>query len=506
MKRAHIPARKARDKNRIAMAVAHPCIFCLLFAVLIIARAGAQAQNQDGANVVQKDDVSAAVAFTLLVECCLPNGTRMTSGFRTASDQLGVIRHYAQVEGIQVPANMRVDKPETWQPVVAELRRRKYVIADPDKTPHSSDKLIVLDLAGADQSAIEAGCRRAKDKGLAQIERIIREGPRQAVHVELSLTQRGIQELRLRQPVAESGSSSSGDEKKEGMRRLIELHEQANGNPVRQIALDNLMMDFLDPTDLADRSRLQEEVKGHEQELEKIAQNTAKKSLYDQINSAERDDRLEDALKIARDGSGKFDEFKGIASKFEALVKISLAKEIYFARNCEEADRAKEAIAQARQIDSSNPLAPKLEQEIDSWASRCSSARYFWIAFFILAMAGVIIALYFFLRPGRWELKCVDGPRKGEIFDLEGPEILIGAVEGEADVVINDHKRRISRRHCLIWREKRDFYIIDESANGTFVNGLPVSKESGRLLRNKNEISLAGAATLIFQRAAGRRR
>src|SRR5262249_57342077 len=46
-------------------------------------------------------------------------------------------------------------------------------------------------------------------------------------------------------------------------------------------------------------------------------------------------------------------------------------------------------------------------------------------------------------------------------------------------------------------------YIIDESANGTFVNGQPVSKESGQLLRNKNEISLAGAAPLIFQRAAG---
>jgi hypothetical protein len=30
-----------------------------------------------------------------------------------------------------------------------------------------------------------------------------------------------------------------------------------------------------------------------------------------------------------------------------------------------------------------------------------------------------------------------------------------------------------------------------------------VSKQSGQLLRNKNEISLAGAATLIFQRSAG---
>jgi FHA domain len=494
MKMAHKSAMKAS-------------IIVLLFsAAVIIAYAGGepvQDQKQGAENVIQKDNVSVYVAFTLLVDCCLPNGTRWTSGFRTANDQLGVIKHYAQAEGIAFPANMRVDKPETWRPVVAELRRRGYVIADPDKTPHSSADLIVFDLAGANQSAIEAAVRKAEDKGLVKIERIIREGPRQAVHVELSLTQRGMQELRLNQS---GGPAQSNDEKKEGVRRLIELHDQAKDNPARQIALDNLMIDFLDPTDLADRARLQDEIKGHEQELDKIAEDEAKKSLYDQINSAERDDRIEDALKIAQDGSGKFDEFKGLASRFEARMKIGVAKEIFFARNCEESDRAKESLAQARQLDSSNALASRLDREIDSWAARCSSAGYFWIVFFILAVVGAIFVLYFFLRPTHWELKCVDGPHKGEVFELEGPEILIGAVEGEADVVINDHRRLISRRHCLIWREKRDFYIIDESVNGTFVNGQPISKENGQLLRNKNEISLAGAATLIFQRSANRGR
>src|SRR5215475_2217869 len=141
----------------------------------------AKDQKQEGVSVVEKDDAIVYVAFTLLVECCLPNGTRLTSGFRTANDQLAVIRHYAQVEGIPVPANMRVEKPETWRPIVDQLRKRKYIIADPDKTPHSSDDLIVFDLAGPDQNAIEAAVKRARDKGLVEIERIIREGPRQAV-------------------------------------------------------------------------------------------------------------------------------------------------------------------------------------------------------------------------------------------------------------------------------------------------------------------------------------
>jgi hypothetical protein len=463
----------------------------------------AKDQKQEDVSVIEKNNLPVYVAFTLLVECCLPNGTRLTSGFRTANDQLAVIRHFAQVEGIPVPANMRVEKPETWRPILDQLRKRNYIIADPDKTPHSSDGLIVFDLAGPDQNAIEAAVRRAeRDKGLVKIERIIREGPRQAVHVELSLTQRGLQELNLRQGATAPGAPPDND-KKEGLRRLQDLHDQAKDNPARQIALDNLMIDFLDPTDLAARARLQEEIKTHEQELDKIAQDAAKKALYEKINVAERTGGPEEVVKIARQAASQFPEFQGLASKFEAMVKINIAREIFFARNCEEAETARESLAQARQIDSSNQLAARLEKEINSWASQCSSRTYFWIAFAILAVAGALFALYFFLRPGQWELKCVDGPCKGETFSLDGPEILIGAVEGEADIVINDRKRLISRRHCLIWREKRDFYILDESANGTFVNGQPVSKGSGQLLRNKNEISLAGAATLIFQRSAG---
>jgi Caspase domain len=352
-------------------------------------------------NVVEKNNVPVYVAFTLLVECCLPNGTRLTSGFRAAGDQLSVIRHYAQVEGIQVPANMRVEKPESWRPVLAQLRNKGYFIADPDKSPHSSDDLIVFDLTGLKHDAIEAAVRKAeKEKGLVKIERIIREGPTQAVHVEFSLTQRGLQELSL-------GQSDAGpnDDKKESMRRLLDLHDQAKGNPTRQIALDNLMIDILDPTDLSAQGRLQEEIKTHEQELDKIAQDNTKKTILNQINTAERDGDLKKALKITKDGSVQFSEFQGLASRFEALLKIGIAKDIFFARNCEDAEIARENLAQARQLDPSNQLASMLEKEIDSWASRCSSVTYFWIAFALLAMTGLLFGLYFLLRRRYWELK-----------------------------------------------------------------------------------------------------
>jgi hypothetical protein len=189
---------------------------------------------------------------------------------------------------------MRVDKPETWRLTLAKLRERGYIIADPDKTPHSSDDLIVFDLAGADQNAIEAAVRRAeRDKGLVKIERIIREGPRQAVHVELALTQRGLQELNLRRGAsAQEAPPSNSEGKKAGLRNLQDLHDRAKDNPARQIDLDYLMIDFLDPADFADRARLKDEIKTHEQEVDKIKQDGAKKVIYDKINAAERNDQL----------------------------------------------------------------------------------------------------------------------------------------------------------------------------------------------------------------------
>src|SRR5262245_9703789 len=38
----------------------------------------ARDQKQERGGVIEKDDAIVYVAFTLLVECCLPNGTRLT--------------------------------------------------------------------------------------------------------------------------------------------------------------------------------------------------------------------------------------------------------------------------------------------------------------------------------------------------------------------------------------------------------------------------------------------
>jgi pSer/pThr/pTyr-binding forkhead associated (FHA) protein len=68
------------------------------------------------------------------------------------------------------------------------------------------------------------------------------------------------------------------------------------------------------------------------------------------------------------------------------------------------------------------------------------------------------------------QLVHIEGPLKGEIQELTDPEIIIGRhpdcqVRFPKDVVT------LSRKHARIVREGNRFKIIDESTNGTFVNG-----------------------------------
>jgi type VI secretion system protein len=58
------------------------------------------------------------------------------------------------------------------------------------------------------------------------------------------------------------------------------------------------------------------------------------------------------------------------------------------------------------------------------------------------------------------------------------------------DWVLTDAKRVISKQHCFIEPFSGGHRIIDESTNGTRVNGKPVDKNTGQVLRNGDEIEL----------------
>lgn len=73
------------------------------------------------------------------------------------------------------------------------------------------------------------------------------------------------------------------------------------------------------------------------------------------------------------------------------------------------------------------------------------------------------------------QLVHIEGPKKGEIQELSDPEIIIGRhpdcqVQFPKDVVT------LSRRHARILREGNRFKIVDQSTNGTFVNGKQVQE------------------------------
>ncbi len=73
------------------------------------------------------------------------------------------------------------------------------------------------------------------------------------------------------------------------------------------------------------------------------------------------------------------------------------------------------------------------------------------------------------------QLVHIQGPLKGEIQELPDIEISIGR-HPECQVRFPKDLVTISRRHARIVREGNRFKLIDQSTNGTYVNGRPVSE------------------------------
>ncbi len=68
------------------------------------------------------------------------------------------------------------------------------------------------------------------------------------------------------------------------------------------------------------------------------------------------------------------------------------------------------------------------------------------------------------------QLVHIEGPLKGEIQEISGPEISIGR-HPSCQVQFPKDLRIVSRKHAQIVREGNRFKLINQSDNGTFVNG-----------------------------------
>jgi hypothetical protein len=97
------------------------------------------------------------------------------------------------------------------------------------------------------------------------------------------------------------------------------------------------------------------------------------------------------------------------------------------------------------------------------------------------------------------QLEMLEGPSPGETFRLEKDTTTLGALPAEADWVIPDPARRISRRHCEITRSGRHYFLTDCSSNGTEINGKPAPKGEPVLLRKGDRIALAEDVIVRFR-------
>jgi hypothetical protein len=141
----------------------------------------------------------------------------------------------------------------------------------------------------------------------------------------------------------------------------------------------------------------------------------------------------------------------------------------------------------------------RLQAEIDQDRSTVFRDRVEFWGLIGVAVAALLMGLFFYVRRRGRVLEIVQGPQIGQTFTLEKQETAVGALASEVDWAIEDPLRKISRRHCDVVRQGRHYFLVDLSLNGTFLNGRPLQKGQPALLKRGDHIGLGGEVTLLFR-------
>jgi hypothetical protein len=110
-----------------------------------------------------------------------------------------------------------------------------------------------------------------------------------------------------------------------------------------------------------------------------------------------------------------------------------------------------------------------------------------------------IVALVFYLLKKERMLEIVHGPQAGDRFKLQKDKELVSIGALGVDWVIADPLRKISRHHCDVVRAKRRYFLVDQSSNGTLVNGQLVERGQPILLKRGDRIGLSDEVTVVFR-------
>ena len=79
---------------------------------------------------------------------------------------------------------------------------------------------------------------------------------------------------------------------------------------------------------------------------------------------------------------------------------------------------------------------------------------------------------------------------------VETGALVIGRSD-DADWVLADPERIVSKRHCRIERQAGGFLLTDMSTNGVLVNGVPLGREASRTLVDKDVLTLGDAIIAV---------
>jgi len=488
-----------------------------------------------------KENYIRLLSYTMLQEY-LPPGARFTSGYRSPQQQLNLILRMARARGIPTQPNATVDDENSWAGALAGLRSRGVMINAPKTTPHGSDEA-VFDLAGADLDAIQKGLNRAKESGWV-FNQILVERQNNAVHVSVkSLSPKAL--IALGKYKSSQGATPTNQgtgtppSPPESDQRLITLQQlqsrhDSEPDPAKKIDYDRSRKNILDPAADSEKIRaLDEEIKLHQQEARQLAGESLVREAVARVSEALRDDRYEDAEREAQSFAKKYPKLRQAQSMLKQVRMrrlISEAQDALYASDkpgCSECQKADELINEALKLYPNHEGALSIKDEVTACLEPCTSKTVIVVVIlgiltFVLAASG--IGFFFLSRSGAspvtegfkapawitekvrgshgWMLEGIEGAGKGQTFALNKEKIVVGSQgppDGTADIVICDAQRKISRQHCLIMHNGKQFYLLDESTNGTKINGHELQRGVVAEFRSGDQITLADVAVLLLR-------
>lgn len=470
------------------------------------------------------------LSYTMLQKY-LPPGTRFTSGYRSPQKQLDLIVRNARARGINVPASVSVEDESSWRPALMALRGTGFIVAAPTTTPHGTEEA-VFDLSGPNIEAIRAGLLKAQEAGMIKYTRIIFEPRNNAVHVEVeSINPKLLNELRRSSASGRSGGGgapapgappapSSEQEQRRGMlAQLRGLHE-SEPDPGKKIDYDRSTISLLDPaSDSARIDELEAEIGRHEEESRRLGGSAEQREAVEKISEALRDDRLKDAEREAIALTKKFPDlpdFRTMRDEIRARRLVVEATRLMDAASCGDCDRAGELVELALRLAPGHDGARLIKEDVDVCAERCRKRSVAVWAVSLVVLASLGGGLYFLALsknwlPSKgaaaasrlgWVVEVLEGGERGRVFESQKESIVVGSKgppEGEADVVVTDAERRVSRRHCTLLRDGGRLYVRDESTNGTKVNGREAARGVLTECRAGDSITLGDAAVILLR-------